>query len=69
MRKDWMSKKSSAPNYGNTKIKKVAHSFDYRESNRKIGIDFGATALMPKTEGHDKCGGEGSLPSRPILSD
>jgi hypothetical protein len=36
---DWMSKKSSAPNYGNMKIKQVVHSFDYRESNRKIGID------------------------------
>ena len=34
------------------KQKQVIHSFDYRESNRTIGIDFGGTALMPKAEAH-----------------
>ena len=34
------------------KQKQVLHSFDYRESNRTIGIDFGGTALMPKAEAH-----------------
>jgi hypothetical protein len=37
---DWMSEKSFAPNYGNMKIKQVVHSFDYRESNRKIWHRF-----------------------------
>ena len=36
----------------NRKQKQVIHSFDYRESNRTIGIDFGGTALMPKAEAH-----------------
>lgn len=34
------------------KQKQVLHSFDYRESNRTIGVDFGGTALMPKAEAH-----------------
>lgn len=48
---DWLSKESS-PSYRDREAKQVVHSFDYRESNRSIGIDFGGTALMPKAEGH-----------------
>ena len=48
---DWLSKESS-PGYRDREAKQVVHSFDYRESNHTIGIDFGGTALMPKAEGH-----------------
>jgi hypothetical protein len=48
---DWLSKESSA-SYRDREAKQVVHSFDYRESNRTIGIDFGGTALIPKAEGH-----------------
>jgi hypothetical protein len=48
---DWVSKEGS-PSYRDREAKHVVHSFDYRESDRTIGIDFGRTAMMPKAEGH-----------------
>ena len=48
---DWLSKEGS-PSHRDREAKQVIHSFDYRESNHTIGVDFGGTALMPKAEGH-----------------
>jgi Domain of unknown function (DUF4398) len=49
---DWPSVESSSFGSRYLKATRLVESFDYRQSNRIISVDFSGTALMPKAEGH-----------------